>query len=179
MRHLLFRTALVLLTVACSGCDHAPAAALTPSPVPQTPAATPPAPVPYPVVNWLADATVVAVTRGDGGPCGWGTSPGETRKDVYWRIDMRGDAIELDEDLPNWPTDDILYKGTLKGTHFTATYSQGDDYLLYVCRFRGATITGDFSSDFSTFEAEETLGWGTPDDGTTVRRHWTGRFVGK
>jgi hypothetical protein len=130
-------------------------------------------------VNWLGDATVVSAKYGSGGPCGWGTQVGETRAGVYWHIEVHGDAIELDQDLPNWPTDDLPYKGTLRGTHFTATYEQGGDYLRSVCPFRGATIAGEFSSDFSTFEASETLGWGTPETGTSVERHWIGRFVGQ
>jgi len=33
------------------------------------------------------------------------------------------------------------------------------------------------SGIFSTFEAMETLVWGTPETGTTVQRRWSGHLV--
>jgi hypothetical protein len=90
---------------------------------------------------------------------------------------MTGSSITLDQDLPNWPTDDLPYSGTVRGTHFEGMYYQGDDYLKWVCQFRGATIAGEFDADFSTFQAVETLGWGTPETGTSVERRWVARRV--
>jgi hypothetical protein len=119
----------------------------------------------------------VAANYGSGGPCGWGTSVGQTRAGVEWNINISGNSISLDEDMPNWPTDDIPYSGTLSGTQFNATYSSGSDYLRWVCQFREATLTGTFNADFSTFEAMETLAWGTPETGTTVQRRWSGHLV--
>jgi hypothetical protein len=138
---------------------------------------SPLAPSPRPVANWLGDAIVTAARTGSGGPCGWGTRAGETRDGVEWNIQINGSSITLEQDLPNSPTDDLPYSGTLSGTHFEATYSQGDDYLRWACQFRGATMTGDFSADFSTFQAAETLGWGAPETGSTVERQWRGRRV--
>jgi hypothetical protein len=43
-----------------------------------------------------------------------------------------------------------------------------------VCQFREGSISGSFSSDFSTFDAVETLIWGTPGTETIVERHWVG-----
>jgi len=109
-----------------------------------------------------------------GHACGWGTAPNQTRSGVQWRIAIAGDSIVLDEDMPNWPTDDIPYAGTLTGGQFTATYASGSDYLRYVCQFKGGSLSGTFSADFSSFEALETLTWGPPGNETTVQRRWTG-----
>jgi hypothetical protein len=54
----------------------------------------------------------------------------------------------------------------------TKSNSQGDDYLKWVCQFKGGTLTGRFSADFSMFEADETLIWGPPVSETTVYRRW-------
>jgi hypothetical protein len=137
---------------------------LTPGPLPAQPANTP---------NWKADATVTSAARGSAAPCGWGTSVGDTRNAVQWRIAVSADAISLDEDTPNWPTDDLPYSGHLAGAQFTATYASASNYADFVCQFREATISGTFTSD-STFEAEETLVWGRPSSETSVKRHWHG-----
>jgi hypothetical protein len=92
---------------------------------------------------------------------------------VTWRISVTADAISLDEDLRNWPTDDIPFAGHLAGAQFAATYTSASDYAQYVCQFREAQISGSFTSD-STFDAIETLIWGTPTTQTTVKRCWTG-----
>jgi hypothetical protein len=171
----LVSTALTLTIIICSACGGGSPGITAPTPLittPSTPVANPP---PRPVANWIGEATVTAVQRGFGGPCGWGTTLGETRSGVEWNIQMTGSSITLDQDLPNWPTDDLPYAGSMRETHFAASYYQGDDYLRWACQFRAATIKGDFSADFSTFQAVETLGWGTPESGTTVERRWVGR----
>ena len=165
---------LISVSAACRGGSPAVPAPTPISTAPTTPVAIP---TPRPLANWTGDATVTAVRRGTGGPCGWGTTLGDTRSGVEWNIQMTGGSITLDQDLPNWPTDDLPYSGSVRGTHFEGTYYQGDDYLRWVCQFRGATITGDFDPDFSTFQAVETLGWGTPESGTSVERHWVARRV--
>jgi hypothetical protein len=92
---------------------------------------------------------------------------------VDWRIAVTADTILLDEDVRNWPTDDIPYTGHLDGGQFTTSYKSGSDYDSYVCQFRESTLTGRFTSD-STFDAVETLVWGRPGFETTVVRHWNG-----
>ena len=123
--------------------------------------------------NWKGDATVVAVARGSTTPCGWGTSVGDTRNGVQWRITVTADQISLDQDTPNWPTDDLPYSGHLAGAQFTATYKSDSNYAAFVCQFREASIFGTFTSD-STFVADETLIWGTPGLETSVKRRWSG-----
>jgi hypothetical protein len=125
------------------------------------------------IPNWQGDATVVSVERGSSPPCGWGTSPGETRSAVEWRLTVTADSIALDEDMRNWPTDDNLYSGHLDSAQFAASYAGDSNYAASVCQFRGGTLTGHFTSD-STFEAVETLVWGTPGTETTVTRNWKG-----
>jgi hypothetical protein len=61
---------------------------------------------PVSAANWITDATVQSST---GGGCGWGTAVGDTRSGVLWRVKQTGDSVTLDEDMPNWPTDDIPY----------------------------------------------------------------------
>jgi hypothetical protein len=102
---------------------------------------------------------------------------GETRAGVAWRITITGESISLEEDMQNWPTDHIPFSGTLTGTKFTATYSQGNDYLRWVCQFKGGELSGSFSADFSSFEAYETLVWGPPEQETRVQRRWVGSPV--
>ncbi|MGH7627213.1 MAG: hypothetical protein ACREOJ_18085 [Gemmatimonadaceae bacterium] len=115
----------------------------------------------------------MSVAPGSAPACGWGTSPGETRSDVGWRITVTADSISMDEDMRNWPTDDIPYVGHLDGAQFAATYKSASNYADYVCQFREAALTGRFTSD-STFDAVETLIWGRPGAETTVTRHWNG-----
>lgn len=141
-----------------------------------TPAATPTYPTqfaPGGTPNWTADATVVSVTSTGGHACGWGTTPGAQRSGVDWEVTVTGDTVALDEDTRNWPTDDIPYTGHLDGAQFVTSYKSASDYAKYICQFREATLSGQFTTD-STFVAGETLIWGTPGSQTTVVRHWTG-----
>ena len=165
--------AILSAVVVVAGCEnHVP---IPPAPGAPTPSPTPPAPAPSPsgLANWRASATVELVT-GPGRACGWGTSTGETRNGVEWRITIDGNAILLEEDMHNWPTDHIPFSGTLRERRFTATYSSGDDYLRWVCQFKGATLSGTFSQDLLSFEALEELTWGPPGDETKVQRRWIG-----
>jgi len=166
---------LIFVSAACGGTYQTPTA---PTPPPRASAPTQPVvPASQPVVNWLADATTTAAVYGDGGPCGWGTAIGDTRKGVFWNIRIEGSSISMDEDLPNWPTDDVPFAGVLNGNEFKVEYFNGPDYLGYVCRWRGATLSGRFSDDRSTFEAIENVFWGTPEGGTTITRQWSGHAV--
>jgi hypothetical protein len=117
----------------------------------------------------------VVVSRTGAAGCGWGTREGDARANVLWRIAVTAGSIGMDEDIDNWPTDHIPFSGTLSGTRFEATYDNGPDYLQWVCQFKGATLSGRFSSDFSSFEAEEALTWGAPGIETVVRRRWVAR----
>lgn len=120
--------------------------------------------------NYVGDAVVISVS-GSGG-CGWGTSPGESRAGVYWRVTIDGVLIELDEDMENWPTDHIGFIGTLEGHSFVAGYNGGGDDLRWDCQFQGASLTGTFSQDMQSFEAFETLFWGPPENELRVERSW-------
>jgi hypothetical protein len=162
--------ALLLFALGAAACGDPP------SPIAPTAivALSPPAPPsPGTLANWSGDAVVVS--RTGGAACGWGTREGETRADVRWRITVTAGSIAMEEDMNNWPTDHIPFSGTLVGTRFEATYDNGADYLKWVCQFKGATLSGHFSPDFSSFEAEETLTWGAPGADTVVRRRWLGR----
>jgi hypothetical protein len=121
--------------------------------------------------NWIGDATVTAAS-GSGG-CGWGRKIGETRSGVLWQIVISGTTVTLDEDMANWPTDDLPYSGTLNGRQFAAQFTQTTP--AGVCQFASATLTGTFSDDFSTFTADETVRWGTGTAQTIVQRQWQAR----
>jgi hypothetical protein len=143
----------------------APSPVPAPSPIPSAPRSS--------LANWRGDATVLSVT-GAGRACGWGTTAGETRRDVEWRITIHGSSILLEEDMPNWPSDHNPFSGTLNGRQFTAVYDTGPDYLKWVCQFKGGTLSGTFSEDFTSFEAHEALIWGPPGNETVVQRRWNG-----
>jgi hypothetical protein len=57
------------------------------------------------------------------GECGWGLLVGETRSGVCWKVTTNGNSVVLDEDMKNWPTDDVQFSGSLNGAQFTATDS--------------------------------------------------------
>ena len=121
--------------------------------------------------NWIGDATVT-MASGSGG-CGWGRTVGETRSGVLWHVVISGTTVTLDEDMANWPTDDIPYSGTLNDRQFAAQYIQTAP--TGVCQFVSATLTGTFSEDFSTFTADETVRWGAGTAQTIVQRQWQAR----
>src|SRR5688572_30642690 len=134
----------ILVVSACAGDSQqaaAPGMPSAPSPLPA------PSPVPTPprsnLANWRADATVLSATI-TGRSCGWGTTVGDIRRDVEWRITITGGSILLEEDMPNFPTDHIPFSGSLIGRQFTATYDTGPDYLKWACQFKGGTLTGTF-----------------------------------
>ena len=167
---MMYRTAtLACFALLLCGCDS-PTRIVTPTPISLPPSQAPPPGVPT-GPYWTANATVISVT-GTGG-CGWGRTPGETRS-IAWLIEISGKSILLDEDMGNWPTDDVPYRGSFEGGAFTATYDQGPDYLRWVCQFKGGTLSGTFSANQLTFEAMETLIWGPPDSETRVQRRWVG-----
>lgn len=96
---------------------------------------------------------------------------------MEWHIDIDGTSISMDEDMPNWPTDDIPYKGVLTGDDFDGRVDIGGNYLQSACKWRGAALSGHFNNDRSAFEATEYVYWGTADAGTTVTRRWSGHLV--
>lgn len=150
-----------------AGLARSPGTSLTePTPPPTQPVTTD-------TTNWSAEATVVSVAAGSTTPCGWGTSLGNVRRGVAWRITLSGNAISMDEDMRDWPTDDIPYSGHLDHAQFATSYMNRSNYADVVCQFREASFDGRFTSD-STFDAVETLVWGRPGAETTVKRHWTG-----
>jgi len=116
--------------------------------------------------NWIGDATVVSVSNSGG--CGWGRTVGETRSGVLWNVTITGTTVTVDEDMANFPTDDVLFSGVISGVDFTAQHMQQP---AGVCLFAGGTLTGTFSNDFSTFTADETLRWGVENQ-TIVKRRW-------
>jgi hypothetical protein len=111
------------------------------------------------------------VVSGTGFGCGWGLTGGDTRSGILWRITQTGNSVTLDQDMSNWPTDDILYSGSLTGRQFAAADVESGNG---VCQFRGGELLGSFSEDGLHFDAIETLVWGTTDHEIRVRRHWTG-----
>ena len=166
-----------LLALTCGsfmvGCSGSPLPSQPTSPPAQiTTTATSTPPGPPNGANWIADATVISADAGS--TCGWGTIPGETRQGVWWRITRNGASITLDEDMRNWPTDDVPFSGTLSGQQFTATEVESGGG---VCRFLGGKLAGTFSSDDQSFDATETLMWGSPANPVRVQRHWTGHAL--
>jgi len=153
------------VAAACSGNEVTPPTTARPV---SPPVAAPGPGLPGPsLANWQGDATVLFRT-GTGG-CGWGTTVGESRAGVLWRVSITDTAVALDEDMGNFPTDHIPYKGTRSGQTFAATYAQRIDGA---CLWAGGDIAGTFLPDFTSFEAQETVRWGRPGAETTVQRQW-------
>jgi hypothetical protein len=164
---------LVLLSTACGDGYQTPTTPTSPAPAPSPVISVPTVPS-RPATNWKADATVTNAVYGDGGPCGWGTRAGEARQGVEWTVTIDGGSIRMDEDKPNWPTDDVPYSGVLTGNELSVRYDSGPGYLTSPCKWRGATLSGRFNEDRSVFEATELVFWGTIEGGTTVTRRWSG-----
>ncbi len=153
-----------------AGCDRT-------QPMPANPVAPANAAAPTPPPGtegyWEANATVVEVT-GSQGACQSGVPVGQTITGIGWFIAIAGDSVSLDEDVRNAPTDDLPYSGTLTGEQFVAANTPPASGLNGACPFRGATLSGSFNSDFSTFDATETILSGTAGAEMTVTRHWIG-----
>ena len=113
------------------------------------------------IASWVADYRVVAVSGCC--PCGWGISVGQRGGGVLWSITIAGDVIEIYEDVANYPTDGIPYRGSLTGQAFSATYDEparpAPPAPEGFCRFRGGATDGRFSADGKSFEATERLYW--------------------
>jgi hypothetical protein len=153
----------LLLLVACSINPTEPKGRSLPFGAPTSVSNSPPN-----GANWTANATVVSAT---GPACGWGTAPGETRNGVYWKVTVTGAFVTLDEDMQNWPTDDVPFSGSLSGKQFAATSVQDGSG---VCAFRGGDLSGSFSEDGLHFDAIEHLVWGSPGYEVRVERRWIG-----
>jgi hypothetical protein len=164
----------VALTSACdsrpqmaTSLPFAPTSANAPPPVPRPPSSGPN----NPVENWTADYWVSAVSGCCA--CGWGTRLGESGR-VRWSITISDDSIELYEDLANYPTDGIPYKGGVSSQEFSAAYEQ---LPSGPCQFRGGVLDGRFTADGKSFEATERLNWGVGPQETVVQRRWTGSVI--
>ncbi len=148
------------------GCDSRAVVPAGPSTPVQVSNAAPPA---GSTTSWVATRTVQSVTGS--GPCVSGNKEGDTATGILWAIDINGKTIVLDENMRNWPTDDVLYTGTLDGLQFSAANPEQPGG---VCQFRGSTLTGNFNADFSTFQATETVTLEAQGTEMTVQSHWTG-----
>ena len=154
----------VLLVAGCTG-NEAPTAPTPPMP--------PPAAQPgLSVSNWSGNSIVVSSE--DGNACGGATVVGAATSNIEWRITTENAAILLEVDMASYPVDHMRYSGTLTGTGFGGSYATGSNYLDFFCELRGGTLSGNFSADFRSFDATETLIWGPPGEERTVERRWSG-----
>jgi hypothetical protein len=71
---------------------------------------------------------------------------------------------------PTWASTETV-GGVRRGVRLAV---RSDDYLPWPSAFRGGTLRGTFSDDFSTFEAHSTLSWGPPGADLTVTYRWQG-----
>ncbi len=105
------------------------------------------------------------------GACQLAGKVGDTVAGIPWSIEISGNAIVLDENPRNAPTDDTPFTGTLDGVQFSAAYTQPPGGP---CQFRGGTLVGSFNSDFSAFQAIETVTWGSGEAAATMQNQWRG-----
>src|SRR5262249_12876179 len=101
---------------------------------------------------------------------------GQTRTNVPWRITVGAGSILFEQDIASGSNDRASFSGVLNGQDFTASSTTGGS-ALSSCVFRGGTLTGRFSADFSTFDANETLTWGLAGSETTLQQRWVGARV--
>ncbi len=129
----------------------------------------PPARLPSDGSSFLATGTVVAAS---GSVCGWARRVGDTRDDMQFRITRTGDAITIEEDMANWPTDHSTFRGTVAGLEFVATgveFPGGGP-----CDYRGGELSGTFSQDGRRFEAIGTYLWGPGGSVGRIETRWVG-----
>jgi hypothetical protein len=103
-----------------------------------------------------------------------GISIGQSGSGVTWSITIEDGSIELYQDVANYPTDGIPYKGSVTGQEFSATYEQSPGRI---CQFRGGALDGRFAADGKSFEATERLYWGVETQEIVVDRRWTGSAI--
>src|SRR4030095_3057010 len=85
----------------CGGAANAPVAP-TLSPPTATARSSPPR------TFWRGDAVATAVTYGTPLPCGAvNIRVGDRVIGIYWEVAIDGARIVLDEDMRNWPSDDV------------------------------------------------------------------------
>jgi hypothetical protein len=132
-----------------------------------------------PLVNpfsiFRADLTIVTVTTIKS--CAVVFTPGQIFPGSQWRVNTGAGSIALTQDGTNAPNQQAFFSGTLDGLNFVANSSNVGSFLLPSCLFRSSTLTGRFSSDFRTFDANELLTWGSPGAETTIERKWVGAAV--
>jgi hypothetical protein len=119
--------------------------------------------------TWRVDGILVTAT----GTCDWLPSIGRTST-VFWGVTITGDSVVL-EDKYTFPADPAL-TGVLSGRQFIVVYkSEGEDgFGESPCAYKGGTLTGTFSEDFSSFEAVETHVYGPAGGETTIQWRWIG-----
>jgi hypothetical protein len=159
--------ALLLCGIVTSACEGGVTTPARPDPP------NPPIPVTVsPLTNrWTGHYTVLSAI-GSGG-CGGGRTPGE-QGELTWLVTYNGSEVQLDENVANYPTDDLDFRAPLIGPNraFSATYSMGSNYAGYICQFKEATLVGTFNDELTVMEGTETLVWGLPDNETRVVRTW-------
>lgn len=146
---------LALILPACDGSGsgyRSPTAPPVPIPPPSTGAAT-----------FTGQLTVGSVSGP--GSC-FSIRPGESVGGQFWGLNFTADSFTLDFELGNhW------YSGRLEGRSFAGNYTPALDYAASPCGYT-SSISGTFASDFSSFEARETLILGPPENQQRVELDW-------
>lgn len=132
-------------------------------------------PVASPFSIFRADLRIVNVSAFKS--CAVIFTPGQIFPGTEWRVQRGSGSIFLQQDITNAPNSQATFSGTLSGQDFVATSSNVGSILLPSCLFRSSTLKGRFSPNFSTFDAVESLTWGSPGAETTVQRNWVGAAV--
>ena len=165
----LLRTLIIVSCIPFAACDdyhYRFFGAVKPTPVVVAPVAR------SPFGTFFADSTIVSIvgTRG----CTVDMNTGDRRRNVQWRVTTNPGAIMLEQDLQNFQTTDLApFSGVLNGQDFSASATSNGNFLKSTtCIFRGSTLKGRFSPDFTAFDATEELAFGQIGSEVHVQKHW-------
>jgi|KBSSwiStaDraftv2_1062776.scaffolds.fasta_scaffold25908_5 hypothetical protein len=125
-----------------------------------------------PFGTFFADSTIVAIVGVRGCPLDINT--GDRRRNIPWRITTNPGAIMLEQDPQSFQTTDLApFSGVLNGQDFSASATSNGNFLnSTTCLFRGSTLKGHFSPDFTSFDATEDLTFGQIGSEVRVQKHW-------
>jgi hypothetical protein len=104
---------------------------------------------------WIADSTLVEVNSAlchiPGGAAG-----------VRWSTEQSGSTLTFVENATSDPIDRTRFSGSLVELEFSASGPTPAGRPTNECDFQGGGLSGSFSADWSRFEADETMTWGSP-----------------
>ena len=165
----LLRTLIIVSCIPFAACDdyhYRFFGAVKPTPVIVAPVSR------SPFGTFVADSTIVAIVGVRG--CSLNMNTGDRGRNIPWRVTTNPGAIMLEQAPQNFQTTDLApFSGVLNGQDFSASATSNGNFLnSTTCLFRGSTLKGRFSPDFTAFDANEELTFGQIGSEVHVQKHW-------